>query len=136
VAPGHPRVGRGFVPAFVADDALAQKVYMTFEDKNKNKTIDEDEIDCPLDMVSILAKLEKTDAKDCVVTGLRAHVALHADRVAVTTAAAGAPRRPWSRPETASGPCPRRGPGASEDVAEISGTNRPVKKSGLERTAR
>jgi hypothetical protein len=59
------RSGRGFLPAFVANDALVQKVYMTFEDTNGNKRIDDTEIDCPVDMPSIMAKLARTDAKDC-----------------------------------------------------------------------
>ena len=57
--------GRGFVPAFTANDALIKKVYMTFEDKNGNKKIDPDEVTCPLDMPAIMAKLEKTDKTNC-----------------------------------------------------------------------
>ncbi len=62
------RSGRGFLPQFIANDALVKKVYMTFEDKNKNKKIDADEVDCPLEMPAIMAKLAKTDkngAKAC-----------------------------------------------------------------------
>lgn len=57
--------GRGFVPAFAANDALVKKVYMTFEDTNKNKKIDTAEITCPIDMPGIMAKLEKVDTKNC-----------------------------------------------------------------------
>ncbi len=57
--------GRGNVPAFVANDALVKKVYMTFEDTNKNKKIDPAEITCPVDMPGIVAKLEKVDTKNC-----------------------------------------------------------------------
>jgi hypothetical protein len=57
--------GRGFIPSFTANDALIKKVYMTFEDTNANKKIDTAEITCPLDMPGIMAKLEKTDTKDC-----------------------------------------------------------------------
>ena len=59
------RSGRGFVPSFTANDTLIKKVYMTFDDTNGNKTIDPDEISCPLDMPSIMAKLEKVDTTDC-----------------------------------------------------------------------
>jgi hypothetical protein len=57
--------GRGTVPAFTANDALVKKVYMTFEDTNKNKKIDPAEITCPVDMPGIVAKLEKVDTKNC-----------------------------------------------------------------------
>lgn len=57
--------GRGDVPAFTANDALVKKVYMTFEDTNKNKKIDEAEITCPVDMPGIVAKLEKVDTNNC-----------------------------------------------------------------------
>ena len=59
------RSGRGFVPSFTANDALIKKVYMTFEDTNGNKKIDQAEITCPLDMPSIMAKLEKVDKTNC-----------------------------------------------------------------------
>ena len=59
------RSGRGFVPSFTANDALIKKVYMTFEDSNGNKKIDQDEINCPLDMPSIMAKLDKVDKTNC-----------------------------------------------------------------------
>ncbi len=57
--------GRGAIPAFTANDALIKKVYMTFEDTNKNGKIDTAEITCPVDMPGIMAKLDKVDAKDC-----------------------------------------------------------------------
>jgi len=57
--------GRGSIPAFTANDALIKKVYMTFEDTNKNKKIDESEITCPVEMPEIMAKLEKVDTKNC-----------------------------------------------------------------------
>ncbi|MBX3162674.1 MAG: hypothetical protein KF773_42325 [Deltaproteobacteria bacterium] len=59
------RSGRGFIPAFTANDALLKKVYMTFEDTNGNKKIDTDEITCPVDMPGIMAKLEKVDTNSC-----------------------------------------------------------------------
>jgi len=65
------RSGRGFVPAFTGNDALVKKVYMTFEDTNKNKKIDTSEITCPVDMPAIMAKLDKTDTKDCKGIGTR-----------------------------------------------------------------
>jgi hypothetical protein len=57
--------GRGFFPAFTANDALVKKVYMTFEDANSNGKIDTDEVTCPVDMPGIMAKLEKVDTKSC-----------------------------------------------------------------------
>ncbi len=57
--------GRGFFPSFTGNDALMKKVYMTFEDTNKNKKIDTAEITCPIEMPAIMAKLEKTDNKNC-----------------------------------------------------------------------
>ncbi|MBS1122718.1 MAG: hypothetical protein H6Q90_4946 [Deltaproteobacteria bacterium] len=63
--------GRGFFPSFTANDALIKKVYMTFEDTNQNKKIDQSEITCPVDMPAIMAKLDKTDTKDCKGIGTR-----------------------------------------------------------------
>jgi hypothetical protein len=57
--------GRGFFPAFTSNDALVKKVYMTFEDANKNGKIDSAEVTCPVDMPGIMAKLEKVDTKNC-----------------------------------------------------------------------
>jgi hypothetical protein len=59
------RSGRGFFPSFTANDALIKKVFMTFEDTNKNGTIDKDEITCPVDMIGMMAKLDKVDTKSC-----------------------------------------------------------------------
>src|SRR5262245_15200712 len=53
------RSGRGFLPSFIADDALMEKVYMTFEDKDRDGKIAGEEIDCPIDMPAIMAKLNK-----------------------------------------------------------------------------
>jgi hypothetical protein len=53
--------GRGFLPEFIANDALVKKVYMTFEDTNQNKKIDAVEIECPVQMPEIMAKLGRTD---------------------------------------------------------------------------
>ena len=84
--------GRGFLPAILANDALVKKVYMTFEDADGNGRIDSAEIDCPRELPSIMAKLEKTDKQNCrglsthVVSESAAHVGKDgADYRAVTT---------------------------------------------------
>ncbi len=57
--------GRGFLPAFIGDDALMENVYMAFTDADKNGKIDPAEIDCPIEMAQIMAKLDKFDNKQC-----------------------------------------------------------------------
>lgn len=64
--------GRGFLPRFIESDALMAKVYMTFEDSNENGRVDPAEVDCPVDLPAIMAKLDRTDAQDC--RGVRTHV--------------------------------------------------------------